>query len=124
MELASGGWAIRLSRGRRKRALEGASLLIRERYSRLVYFLPILHLCACFISMLGHMVTELQCLGIVMTFIMILDLPISLVAYGLAWKHGVLAGIWILTAGTLWWYLLSLGVKFVFGKFTHRRKRA
>jgi hypothetical protein len=29
------------------------------------YFLPFLHLCACFISMLGHLIPTLQYLGIV-----------------------------------------------------------
>lgn len=104
--------------------LEDPPLLIRQGNSRLVYVLPIAHLCACFISMLGYAVVGLQYLGTVMTFLMILDLPISFVAYGLAWKHGALAGIWILIAGTLWWYLLSCGVELVLGRLKHRRKHS
>jgi hypothetical protein len=39
---------------------------------------------------------------------MIADLPISLVAYLLAWRYSLFAAIWIFIAGTTWWYFLSL----------------
>ncbi len=77
---------------------------------RWVYFLPVLHLCACLISMIGHVIPELQYLGIVWVVIMLVDIPVSALAYVLAWNHGTIAGIWILVAGTLWWCLLGLGI--------------
>ena len=89
-------------------------------HSRWVYFLPTLHLCASFISIVGYVVPKLQYLGIIMPFILILDLPVSIVVYALAWKHSALAWAWILIAGTLWWYLLSRGLELVFDKFMHR----
>lgn len=85
------------------------------------YFLPALHLCACFISMLGHLIPSLQYLGIVWAGIMLVDLPISLVAFALAWKYSALATAWILVVGTLWWYLLSRGAELVVRKFKARR---
>jgi hypothetical protein len=45
--------------------------------------------------------------GIVWEFVMLADLPISLVAYFLARKNGLFSMIWIFVAGTLWWYFLS-----------------
>lgn len=96
--------------------------MARQRRLRWVYLLPILHLCACFISYIGIVIPSLQYWGIVWTYIMMLDLPISLVAFGIGWKHGALAIIWIMSAGTLWWYLLSRGAEFVFGGFIRRPK--
>jgi hypothetical protein len=92
---------------------------IRKR-SGWVYLLPVLHFCVYVISMLGLIDPALQNLGIVGAFIMLADLPVSLVAYALAWKHSSLAALWILLVGTLWWYLLSRGAEFVFDKFRER----
>jgi hypothetical protein len=79
----------------------------RPRQWRWVYFIPILHLSACFVSFVGYVIPSLQYIGILFTFILMADLPISLPAYALAWKYGSFAGIWIFVVGTLWWYLLS-----------------
>jgi hypothetical protein len=98
--------------------------LVRLGRLRWVHFLPILHLCACFASFIGLVVPSLQYWGIVFTFILVLDLPISLVAYGLGWKHGAVAIIWIAVVGTLWWYLLSRGAEVVFNGIAHRQKSA
>jgi hypothetical protein len=87
---------------------------------RLVYLLPLLHLCGCLTIMIALLVPRLQYLGIGWGFIMLADLPISLVAYGLAWKYGWLAAVWIAVAGTLWWYLFSRGMEIVFEKFRDR----
>jgi hypothetical protein len=57
--------------------------------------------------MLGYVVVALQPLGIVQSFIILADFPVSLVVFALAWHHAVLATIWLVVAGTLWWYLLS-----------------
>jgi len=50
------------------------------------------------------------------------DFPISLVAYALMPKFAPLAAIWIVVAGTLWWYLLSRVAEIVFNKLTQLRK--
>jgi len=70
--------------------------------------------------MLGYLWLGLQYLGIVWTFVMLADLPISLVAFGLAWKHGLLAAMWVVVAGTLWWYILSRVAEYAFNKFRLR----
>ena len=90
--------------------------LIRKHARRWVYVLPILHLCACLVSMIGYVIPSLQYWGIAFTFILLCDLPISVVAYALGWKHPAIATIWIFVVGTLWWYSLSL----VFDKFIDR----
>ena len=76
-------------------------------HSRWIYVLPSIHFCICLLTMSGYVVPQLEFLGILGTFIMLADFPISLVALALTWKHEVLAAIWIVAAGTLWWYLLS-----------------
>jgi hypothetical protein len=89
---------------------------------RWVYFLPALHLCACFFFLLTYLLPPgLQFLAIVWEFVMLADLPVSLRAYGLAWKYGWLAVMWIVVAGTLWWYLLSRGAAFLFAEFRNKR---
>jgi hypothetical protein len=84
---------------------------------RWVYLLPVLHLCACLTSVVGHVIPGLQYLGIVWVFIMLIDLPVSAIAYALAWNHGTVAGIWVVVVGTLWWYLLSRGAEILVNKF-------
>ena len=71
------------------------------------YILPGIHLLVYLASMSAMVVPSLQPLGIISGFVMVADLPISLPAYALAWKHGVLAILWIAVVGTLWWYFLS-----------------
>jgi len=70
--------------------------------------------------MLGYVVPGLQFLGILLGFLNLVDLPISLVTFALAWQHGVLAGIWLVVVGTLWWYLLCCAAEFVFNRFIRR----
>ena len=97
--------------------------MVRHIRLRWVHFLPILHLCACMVSMAAYLspISEFQHLGIVWTWIMMADLPISIVAYGLAWQHGALAAIWIFVAGTYWWYLLSRGAEFLIDSMRRRK---
>jgi hypothetical protein len=95
--------------------------LICKDARRWVYVLPILHLCACLVSMIGYVIPSLQNWGIAFTFILLLDLPISAVAYATAWKYPAIGIIWIFVVGTLWWYLLSRGIELVFDKFIDRR---
>lgn len=60
--------------------------------------------------------------GLAWMFVMLADLPVSLVAYALAWKYGVLAAVWIFVAGTWWWYFLSGIVERVVDNFRHRNE--
>jgi|SRR5580692_411860 hypothetical protein len=84
------------------------------------YVLPSLHLLACLTSYVGLLIPSLQFLGILFTFVLLADLPVSLLAYGLGWKYPVLAGLWIFVVGTLWWYLLGRAAQAVFLRFTPR----
>jgi hypothetical protein len=86
-------------------AVGGQSLL--GRHSHWVYLLPSLHLGVCLFAFVGFVIPGLQFLGILFTFIVFADLPISLPYYALGWKYGDLAVSWILVAGTLWWYVLG-----------------
>jgi hypothetical protein len=89
-----------------------------------IYFLPILHFCACLMSMIGYVVPGLQYLHIVWDFIMQVDIPISLVAFALTPKYDPLATLWIIVVGTLWWYAISRIVEFASNRWLHRRKIA
>jgi hypothetical protein len=44
-------------------------------------------------------------------FALLADLPVSVVSYILGWKFGFLAQLWLVIAGTLWWYCLSIAVE-------------
>ena len=107
--------------GAEKSTHEMASEMSASAHSRWIYFLSILHVCVCSISMIGYLVPRLQYLGIAWTGIMVADFPISLLALALAWKYSALATAWILVVGTLWWYLLSRGAEVVVRRFKARR---
>ena len=79
---------------------------LRARRYRWVHFIPIFHLFICLIAMSGYVIPALQPLGILFTLLNIADFPISLVGGMLGWQHGTLGAIWLLCAGTLWWYIL------------------
>ena len=72
--------------------------------------------------MVGYVVPSLQYLGIVWSFVMLADLPISLVSFLTGWKYGLFAVVWTFVVGTLWWYLLSRTVEFVVDRFKDRRE--
>jgi hypothetical protein len=91
--------------------------LLPQSRVRLAYLLPILHLLACLASMAGHVVPKLQNWGIAWTFIMLADLPVSLLAYVFAFKGSLFSVIWILVVGTLWWYLLGLLAEALLDRF-------
>jgi hypothetical protein len=48
---------------------------------------------------------------------MLVDLPISLAAYVLAFKGSPFSVIWTLVVGTLWWYLLGRIAEAVLDRF-------
>jgi hypothetical protein len=88
--------------------------------SRWVYLLPTVHLCACLVSFIGLIIPSLQYVGILFSFILLADFPISALTYALAWKYGALGVIWIFVAGTLWWYLLGRVAEAPPSKFLRR----
>ena len=106
------------------RLAQRAGRLTRRAHPDWIYFLPILHFCACLMSTLRYFVPGLQYLVVIWDFVMHADFPVSLVAYALTPKYAPFAAIWIVAIGTLWWYLLSRGAETLFKKFTHRQKPA
>ena len=78
--------------------------------------LPGLHLVACVVTMSGLFIPKLQYLAIGWSFIMVADIPVSLVAYAVGWKHSSLAFTWIVLVGTMWWYLLGRVVQRILRK--------
>ena len=71
-------------------------------FSYLVYFLPLLHLVGCAISLVTR---DLE-------FMIKADLPISVVFVGLAYSS-VNPVVGLAVFGTLWWYLVSLVLRSV-----------
>jgi hypothetical protein len=80
-----------------------------------VYVLPAVHLIACFIADVpALLIPRMQSLGIVQSYLIVADFPISIGVFALAWQHPLLAYAWIWVVGTLWWYLLSRVVRYIF----------
>ncbi|MGB7750492.1 MAG: hypothetical protein WCF88_02990 [Candidatus Acidiferrales bacterium] len=102
--------------------LQGARSSPRQAHPDWIYFLPILHFCACLMSTLRFFVPGLQYLSVMWDSVVHVDFPVSLVAEALAPKFSALAAIWIVVAGTLWWYLLSRAAETLFYKFATRKK--
>jgi hypothetical protein len=96
--------------------------LTRQTHPDWIYFLPILHFCACLMSTLRYFVPGLQYLVVIWEFVMHADFPISLVAYALAPKYSPLAAIWIVVAGTLWWHVISRTAETLSYKIKPRQK--
>ena len=80
------------------------SLLERWRW---VYFLPMLHLCGSLASYFLAMIPALNFVAFVWQFVLLADLPISLVVMLIGFRYPGIAITWVFVAGTLWWYLLS-----------------
>ena len=78
---------------------------------------PLIHLAICLVAMLGYIVPSLQFLGILWSIVTIADIPVSIVTVVLAFgRHSVLAPVWAVVAGTLWWYLLCRTAEFLAAK--------
>jgi hypothetical protein len=63
--------------------------------------------------MVGYVVPQLQLLGILWSVVTLADVPVSVVTGMLVWRHSLLAGVWATLVGTLWWYLLSRLLEFL-----------
>jgi len=110
------------ARDERMRLVQRAGTLTRQAHPDWIYFLPILHFCACLMSTLRYFVPGLQYLVVIWDFVMHADFPISLVASALTPKYAPVAATWVVVAGTLWWYGLSRAAEALFTKFTQRKK--
>jgi hypothetical protein len=93
--------------------MKGAAKRTLQGRSRWVYVLPILHLCACLIVVIAMLIPSVSFLGVIEEFILLGDLPISIVSYALAFHYSWLATAWLFVVGTLWWYLLGRAAEFV-----------
>jgi hypothetical protein len=103
------------------RLVRRVGALTRQAHPDWIYFLPILHFCACLMSTLRYFVPGLRYLVVIWDFVMRADFPVSLLAYALTPKYAPLAAIWIVVAGTLWWYLLSRAAEFLSIRFKRSR---
>jgi hypothetical protein len=70
--------------------------------------------------MIGFVIPSLQYWAIAWTYIMVADLPISIVAYVFAFKGSSVGVAWIFIVGTLWWYLLARGIEFLISAMSDR----
>ena len=102
--------------------LQGARFLTRQAHPDWIYFLPILHFCACLMSTLRFFVPGLQYLSVMWDFVVRADFPLSLVADALRPHYSAIAAIWIVVVGTLWWYLLSRLTEGAINNLKYRRK--
>jgi hypothetical protein len=112
------------SRNQPMRLVQRAGTMTRQAHPDWIYFLPILHFCACLMSTLRYFVPGLQYLVVIWDFVMHADFPISLLVHALTPKYAPLVAIWIVVAGTLWWYLLSRAAEFVINKLKRSRMPA
>ena len=86
------------------------------------YVLPSIHLLTCLTSYVGILIPSLQFLGILFTFVLLADLPVSLPVYVLGWKYSVIGVACIFLAGTFWWYLLGRAIEALFLKLSRRNE--
>ena len=73
-------------------------------------------------STLRYFVPGLQYLSVMWDFVVRADFPVSMVADALGPRYSALAAVWIVIAGTLWWYLVSRLAEIVINKLRLRRR--
>jgi hypothetical protein len=105
--------------------VEQAIINARRKHSPWVYVLPSLHLCGCLMLPLGYLAHLANpqmdyIFGMAWGLFGLVDLPLSLVAYMLAWKYSLLAATWIFVVGTWWWYFLSRAIESGVRRFQDR----
>src|ERR1700691_5511822 len=112
------------ARNQPTRLVQRAGTLTRQAHPDWIYFLPILHFCACLMRALRDFVPGLQYLVVIWDFVMHAEFPISLLVQDLTPNYAPLAAIWIVAAGTLSWYLLSRAAEFLINKLKRSRMPA
>jgi hypothetical protein len=98
----------------RKRPLSNPPALPAPDWPRFpwIYAAPALHLFTCLIAIIAKLAPRLNYLRFAGEIAFLVDFPISTVFWMLLWtQHSILGGLWIVVVGTLWWYLLSVGVR-------------
>jgi hypothetical protein len=68
------------------------------------------------VGKLGEAVPSLSALALAWEFLMVADLPISLVTLFTVWKHETLTQLFILVGGTVWWYLIGVAIAGLFSR--------
>ncbi len=69
-------------------------------------------------STLRFFVPGLQYFSVMWDFVVRVDFPVSLVVRHWGRSYSALAAIWVVMAGTLWWYLLSRAAETLIKKFS------
>jgi hypothetical protein len=92
---------------------------LREKW-RWVYLLPTVHFLVTTTSLVLERIPHLNFMAFVWMFAMVVDLPISLLAYLVGWTYPTIAITWVIVAGTIWWYLLSRIAEVLFHLFASR----
>jgi hypothetical protein len=80
---------------------------------RWIYVLPALHLSICVVLLFGIYAVGWSLAGLLWGFLLLIDLPISLPYYVLGWKYGFIVLLWVVIAGTFWWYQSSRFIRFL-----------
>ena len=91
---------------------------------RWVHIVPLVHLLVCLSALSAYILPALQSLGILFTVLVVADFPISGVYIAMAvGNHGAAAIVWLVVAGTFWWYFLCRTAEKVSHALKERRKR-
>ena len=80
---------------------------------RWVYVVPLIHFFVCLAAFSGYIVKALQPLGILVSILVIADLPVSILygALAMSGQHDALALGCLVLGGTAWWYGLCRTVE-------------
>ena len=110
-------------------SVEQTIINAHRKHSPWVYLLPSLHVCGCLMLPLGYLVHFVDpqmdyIFGATWGLVGLVDLPLSIVAYLLAWRYSLLAATWIFVAGTWWWYFLSCAIESAVRQFQGHHNRS
>ena len=74
---------------------------------RWIHIIPLVHLLVCLLAASGYVLPPFRPLAILFSVLLLADFPVSVIFAFLAFgTHGAIAFVYLLVAGTLWWYLL------------------
>jgi hypothetical protein len=73
---------------------------------RAAHVVPFVHALLVVAASSGYLIPAAAPLGMLFSFIVIVDFPVSIVYMSLAFVNGALAFAWLAVVGTLWWYFL------------------
>jgi len=85
-------------------------------------WVPLVHLVVCLGAASGYVLRPLQPLGILSTFLVIADFPISFIYVILALgNYAVLAYLFLLVGGTGWWYFLCYEAQSIHSRLKNKK---